>query len=300
MVMREIKDFEEIRTRARAFLCFLLTRNIPNALPDISKEDIIQALEKIKQENTEIDALYILDKKGIQIIDAISNHTEYRKGKNSNKSLRASYYRAVKEKKCIMTDPYPSSKIKKIVITASYPVYDDKDNLKFIVCLDITLKNILQMAHPTSIDSNFGTFNKIIYSLFCFALAMVSSLLFFKGLMSISTYGFNISKLDIKEIFESTILITLSLAIFDLVKTIFEEEVLGKNKKGEDDDIHKTMIRFLGSIIIALSIEALMLVFKFAIINPDKIIYAVYLIAGVTFLLFGLAYYLKAIKHEKM
>jgi len=298
MVMREIKDFEEIRTRARAFLCFLLTRNIPNALPDISKEDIVQALEKIKQENTEIDALYILDKKGIQIIDAISNNVEYRKGKNSNKSLRASYYRAVKEKKCIMTDPYPSSKTKKIVVTASYPVYDDKENLKFIVCLDITLKNILQIAHPTSIDSNFGAFNKIIYSLFCFALLMVSSLLFFKGLMSISAYGFNIEKLDIKEIFESTILITLSLAIFDLVKTIFEEEVLGKNKKGEDDDIHKTMIRFLGSIIIALSIEALMLVFKFAIINPDKIIYAVYLIVGVTFLLIGLAYYLKVIKRD--
>jgi hypothetical protein len=267
-------------------------------LPNISQEDIVQALKKIKKENTEIDALYILDKQGIQIIDAISNNADYRKGKNSNKSLRASYYRAVKEKKCIMTDPYPSSKTKEIVVTASYPVYDDKGKLRYVVCLDITLKNLLKVVHPTSIDSLFGRFNKIAYALFCFALFMVAFLLFFKGLSSIATYGFNIEKLDIKEIFESTILITLSLAIFDLIKTIFEEEVLGKNPKTHIDDIHKTMIRFLGSIIIALSIEALMLVFKFAIIGPEKILYAVFLLFGVTFLLFGLAYYLKSIKRD--
>ncbi len=300
MVSKEIQDFEEIRVNARAFLCFLLTRNIPNSLPNISPKDIIQALKKIKKENTEIDALYILDEKGIQIIDAISNHIEYRKGKNSNKSLRASYYRAVKEKKCILTDPYPSSKTKELVVTASYPVYDDKNKLRYVVCIDITLKNLLKLVHPTSIDSFFGKFNKISYSLFCFALLMVSFLLFFKGLSSIAIYGMQIQKLDIKEIFESTILITLSLAIFDLIKTIFEEEVLGKNRKEHIDDIHKTMIRFLGSIIIALSIEALMLVFKFAIIGPEKILYAVFLLFGVTFLLFGLAYYLKSINKNNV
>jgi len=298
MVSKEIKDFEEIRVKARAFLCFLLTRNIPNALPNISQDDIIRALKKIKKENSEIDALYILDQKGIQIIDAISNNSDYRKGKNSNKSLRASYYRAVKEKKCILTDPYPSSKTKELVVTASYPVYDDNNKLKYVVCLDITLKKLLQAFHPTSVDSIFGTFNKVAYALFCFALFMVAFLLFFKGLSSVATYGFSIEKLDIKEIFESTILITLSLAIFDLIKTLFEEEVLGKNTKEHVDDIHKTMIRFLGSIIIALSIEALMLVFKFAIIGPEKILYAVFLLFGVTFLLFGLAYYLKSIKRE--
>lgn len=93
--------------------------------------------------------------------------------------------------------------------------------------------------------------------------------------------------------FEATILITLSLAIFDLVKAIFEEEVLGKHQKEKNFQVHKTMIRFLGSIIIAISIEALMLVFKFTLIEPDKIIYAVYLIGGVTMLLIGLAVYIR-------
>jgi uncharacterized membrane protein YczE len=59
------------------------------------------------------------------------------------------------------------------------------------------------------------------------------------------------------------------------------------------------MIRFLGSIIIALSIEALMLVFKFAITEPEKLISAVYLILGVTALMIGLSIYIYVNKTEK-
>ena len=44
--------------------------------------------------------------------------------------------------------------------------------------------------------------------------------------------------------FKATILLTLSLAIFDLVKAIFEEEVLGKEKKQGAGDSHQTMYAF--------------------------------------------------------
>jgi hypothetical protein len=59
------------------------------------------------------------------------------------------------------------------------------------------------------------------------------------------------------------------------------------------------MVRFLGSIIIALSIESLMLVFKFALTDPSKLLYAVYLIGGVTALILGLSVYIKATKEDK-
>ena len=42
-----------------------------------------------------------------------------------------------------------------------------------------------------------------------------------------------------------------------------------------------------------------MLVFKFAIIGPEKIMYAVYLIGAVTFLLIALSYYLKSTANLK-
>ena len=69
--------------------------------------------------------------------------------------------------------------------------------------------------------------------------------------------------------------------------------MLGSQKSQDSKIVHKTMIRFLGSIVIALAIEALMLVFKFTIIEPEKLIYAVYLIGGVTLLLVGLSLYVK-------
>ena len=296
MIVKEIEQFSEIRVKARAYLCYLLQRYIPNNMPEPSLDNIVTSLKILKKEIPQAEAFYILDKSGMQIIDAISNSAEYRKGKGINRSMRAYYYRAVKEKRCILTDPYPSLLTHELTITASYPVYNDKKQLIYIVCIDISLKDALKIFHPTSIDSIFGNFSKISYFSFTIALMMVAILLFSKGIMSIFIYGYHFQNLDIKEIFESTILITLSLAIFDLVKTLFEEEVLGHHKRRETSDIHKTMIRFLGSIVIALSIEALMLVFKFAIIGPEKIIYAVYLVGAVTLLLFGLSFYIKSMK----
>ncbi|BCD60720.1 MULTISPECIES: PDC sensor domain-containing protein [unclassified Nitratiruptor] len=294
MVVSEIEEFSEIRTKARAYLCFLLQRYIPNYVPDPSLDNIINALKILKKELPLADAFYVLDKTGTQIIDAVSNNPEYRRGKGINRSMRAYYYRAVREKRCILTDPYPSLLTHELTVTASYPIYDERKQLVYIVCVDISLKNLLKMFHPSSIDSHFGQFSKVIYGFFSFALLVVALLLLAKGMGSIIAESLVFQDVEIKEIFESTILITLSLAIFDLVKTLFEEEVLGHHKKRRTNDIHKTMIRFLGSIVIALSIEALMLVFKFAIIGPEKILYAVYLIGAVTLLLLALSYYLKS------
>ena len=58
------------------------------------------------------------------------------------------------------------------------------------------------------------------------------------------------------------------------------------------------MLRFIGSIIIALAIEALMLVFKFAITAPDHIINAIYLIAGVAMLMIALRVYLISVRNK--
>jgi len=257
------------------------------------------ALKKIKKEVSEIDAFYVLDAKGRQVINNISTTSSYRVGEGENRADRAYYYRAVREKRCILTDPYPSRIEGKLVVTAAYPVYNDKGTLQYVVCADIPLDKLLHMVHPSSGETAFGRFTKYSYAAFSVALFGVAVILFINGVKSFIVAEFNVLNIDIKEMFEATILLTLSLAIFDLVKAIFEEEVLGQHRKGEADDIHKTMVRFLGSIIIALAIEALMLVFKFAIIDPEKLVYAVYLIAGVTMLLFGLSFYLKSIRKER-
>ena len=299
MIIREIQQFAEIRPRARAYLCYLFTRNIPNRMPEPSLEVITTSLDKIVHEVEEFEALYLLDAKGEQVINNITDDPHKKGGLGQNRSAKSYYYRAVREKRCVLSDPYPSALTNDLTVTSSYPIYDDVGSLRYIACIDVSLEHILKIAHPSSLESIFGKSSRFIYALFSLCLLIIAMLLLYNGMRSLFTHGFDFNLLDIEAMFESTILITLSLAIFDLVKTIFEEEVLGRSERDENSGVHKTMVRFLGSIIIALAIEALMLVFKYAIIDTSHIVNAVYLIVGVTLLLFGLAFYLKAISHKR-
>ena len=259
-------------------------------------------LQTLKDNIPKADLLYVLNPEGQQIGQMLTG-----KGKilydaddiGTDRSDRAYYYRTLQEHRCVLSDPYPSLGTNKMVVTSSFPIYDEDNNLLFILCVDIELKNILKMVHPTSMDSIFGKASKIVYTVFSIALAMVALLLFLKGISGFFSLGLEFKSIDINEMFKSTILLTLALAIFDLVKAIFEEEVLGKEKHHGTGDGHQTMIRFLGSIIIALSIESLMLVFKFALTDPSKLLYAVYLIGAVTALMIGLSIYIEANKSSK-
>ncbi len=299
MVVREIEQFGEVRQRARAYFCYLFNRNMPIRLPNLDLEEINNSLDKIVNEIDSFEALYVLDASGKQVTDNLTNKQEYKGGIGTNRSNKSYFYRAVRQKRCVLTDPYPSSLTNSLTVTAAYPIYDDKSELKYVACMDISLKDVLKIAHPSSLQSMFGDFVKVSYSMFSLALLMVAFLLFYNGIASIISHGFMSATEDIEAMFKATILLTLALAIFDLVKTIFEEEVLGRHNRDDVSGIHKTMVRFLGSIVIALAIEALMLVFKFAITDPTHIISAVYLIGGVSVLLVSLAYYVQSVSVKR-
>ncbi|MDE5602890.1 MAG: PDC sensor domain-containing protein [Helicobacter sp.] len=293
MLSKEILHFNEIRYEIRAYLCFLFQRNIKNHLPYIELNKIIEGLHKIEKEVGIFELLYILDSAGNLVVDGITSNTDLKCKKGENYNDRAYFYRAIKEKKCILTDPYPSVVSGTLVITAAYPLYNDRGELIYVACIDLPLEKIPYLVNPTFLFGISSNFRKIVYFAMSFALFVICVLLLVKGSVSMWDALGNFNNLDIKDVFEATILITLSLAIFDLVSAIFEEEVLGRHKSQDSKVVHQTMIRFLGSIIIALAIEALMLVFKMTITEPDKLIYAVYLIAGVTSLLIGLSLYIK-------
>ena len=218
MVIKEIQQYAEIRPKARAYLCYLLARNIPNKTPEVNLDTIVSALKKIKKEVKEIDTLYVLDAMGRQVINNISKTQAYRSGAGENRADRAYYYRAVREKRCILTDPYPSRIEGILVVTAAYPVYNEKGQLQYVVCADIPLDKLLHMVHPSSGETAFGRFTRITYGAFSLALLAVAFILFINGVKSFFTAQFNVFNIDIKEMFDATILLTLSLAIFDLVK----------------------------------------------------------------------------------
>ncbi len=296
LVVKEIQEYAQVRTKARAYLCYIMSRNISQSMGgETTLESLLTRIDKLNDAIPNAEVIYAIDGNGIQMVDNISSKSKLRGfGKGEDRSDRAYYYKTIKEHRCMLTDPYPSLISNDLVVTATFPLYDKDDKLLAIICIDITLQNILKMVHPSSIDSTFGSISKWVYTAFSVALFAVALLLFIKGITSFLHFGMNFSDIDVNKIFKSTILLTLSLAIVDLVKAIFEEEVLGKEKKKDSsDDSHQTMVRFLGSIIIAISIEALMLVFKFALTDPEKLMYAVYLIAGISILIIALSVYLK-------
>ncbi len=293
MVAKDIDSFSQIRVKARAYFCYLFSKNLPNRLPSISSESIMAKMQKIKGDLKECEGVYLLDHKGVQVTPTFLKHGQLDDDVGLIRADRAYYYRAMREKRCTITDPYPSLITQELTVTASQPIFDERGEIQYVACLDMPLGELLRVMHPMAFSSMFGQLMRYSYAAYAVALSVIAIMLFIKAVGSFITFGQDLGHLELNNIFESTILLTLSLAIFDLVKTLLEEEVLGERSSNSTFDMHKTMVRFLGSIIIALSIEALMLVFKFAITEPSKLINAIYIIGGVFMLIIGLAVYIR-------
>jgi hypothetical protein len=91
---------------------------------------------------------------------------------------------------------------------------------------------------------------------------------------------------------EPVIALTLGLAIFDLAKTLLAQEVVFKSYSKNTSLEYKVLTKFSITIIIALLIESLMVVFKIAIDDYSHMIYALYLISGVSILILSLGVFI--------
>ncbi len=297
MVANDIQHFNKGRTKARAYFCYLFSNNLPSNIPELSQSMVVPRLLSLKADLQNCEGAYLLDHRGHQVTPTyLPDSKEDTDGIGRIRSDRAYYYRAVKEKRCTMTDPYPSLITHELTVTASHPIYDDKGKLKFVACLDMPLEEVLAISELNTLDSTFASFFKFAYLFFAFALTAVALLLFFHAIQSFFVKEISAEHISIDAMFKATILLTLSLAIFDLAKTLIEEEVLGQHKDHDISGPHKTMVKFLGSIIIALSIEALMLVFKFAITDPEHLLNSMYIVVGVALLIVSLAIYIRFTK----
>lgn len=298
MVAADIELFSRGRTKARAYFCYLFAKNIPNRLPSLSEEMILPRLRKIKADLENCEGVYLLDAKGVQVTSTYTAKKEIKEDVGKIRAHRAYYYRAVREERCTITDPYPSLITGNLTVTASAPIFSETGELMYVACLDMPFEEVLKISHMNTHDVAFGRLFKFTYAIFAFSLMAIALLLFTHAIQDFLTLKIGLHILSIDAMFKATILLTLSLAIFDLAKTLIEEEVLGQHKENNISGPHKTMVKFLGSIIIALSIEALMLVFKFAITDPNKLIYSMYIVASVSFLLLSLAVYIKFTKNR--
>ncbi len=139
----------------------------------------------------------------------------------------------------------------------------------------------------------FDFMTKSIYALIGYSLSLFALILIFYAIYNFINHSVDEDISIFQLIFKSTIALTLGLAIFDLAKNLLEHEVVYKGQFENESGSHRLLEKFLISIIIALSIEALMTVFKIALMNYKDIVFAVYLIVAISIMIVSLSFFHK-------
>lgn len=186
-----------------------------------------------------------------------------------------------------ITNPYLHN------ITGMPSVTVIKQEEDHFLVVDFDMLKLLEELRLIEHNSLFEKVNKVVMGGGSLLLGLVSVFLILYGgfiFGKVVLLSFNSSEI-LHEIFTSVISITIGLAIYDLSKTMIENEVLFKTLDPANEIQSKILSKFLTSIIIALSIESLMAVFKIVLDDYSKIINAFYLIVGVTLLIVGTGFY---------
>lgn len=163
---------------------------------------------------------------------------------------------------------------------------------------DFELYSLLKELSLIEGNETFNLFSKYFYTLFGILLALFSFALISYALYSAYTILTEVVTDLLTGIFRSIIALTLALAIFDLSKTILEHEVFYKSLSRNNNLENRLLARFLTSIIIALSIESLMVVFKIALSDYSQMIHAFYLISGVGIMIVSLSIFVFIMRYS--
>jgi hypothetical protein len=187
-----------------------------------------------------------------------------------------------KEDNFAFSKPYISSATRNTCVTVTIKENDE------IIFLDFRLDILLEKLSLVELNKPFHALTKGFYIFAGFSMMLLSIITIVFSLYDFVYYIFVKSTLSLEMIFKPIIALTLSIAIFDLAKTILEQEVFFKSYSKNSKVETKILTKFLSTIIIALSIEALIVVFKIAINDYEKMINAFYLIAGISLILISL------------
>jgi hypothetical protein len=191
-----------------------------------------------------------------------------------------------KESNIAFSTPYISSATSSNCVTVTIKEGDE------IFFLDFQIDILLQKLNLIELNKPFHSITKAFYVIAGFSMMVLALITIIFSLYDFIAYLFSIHDLSLEMIFKPIIALTLSIAIFDLAKTILEQEVFFKSYSKNSKLETKILTKFLTTIIIALSIEALIVVFKIAINDYDQMINAFYLIAGIALILISLTVFI--------
>lgn len=259
-------------------------------------EALSNSMEWLGENYPFVDLMFTLDGKGVQLSPNISNNSKTDKeinlGQGIDRSYRPYFIEANKQDGIVVTAPYLSTSSHKLCISATLKHVNKAGELMGILVLDIDLEHAIEFLMGDRKRKKFHPFFTVIYSL------IVTGLFFIVGILLFSAGSEIVSliiaptpeNLQLKP-FGIIIFLTLALAIFDLGKTTIEEEVLMKKDIFRHSSTRRTITRFMATILIAVSIEALLLMFKSVLGAPQYLTNAVAMMGASVGLMVGLGIY---------
>ncbi|WP_419766154.1 MAG: hypothetical protein ACNI28_05210 [Arcobacter sp.] len=191
-----------------------------------------------------------------------------------------------KDKSTAFSSPYISSATRSNCITLTIKEGDE------IIFLDFKIETLLERLELIELNKPFHTLTKIFYAIAGFSMVLLALFIILYSLGDFFTSLIIHYDFTLDAIFKPIIALTLGIAIFDLAKTILEQEVFFKSYSRNSKVDTRMVIKFLITIIIALSIEGLMVVFKIAIENYTEMLNALYLITGISFIIIALSIFI--------
>ena len=240
------------------------------------------------------EVIYCVNSNFVQYTPSVGRKHTYDEREGTDKSF---YFKWVsfKEESIHISNPYLHHITGLPTLTAVKQTHDE------YVVVDFDMLKLLEELRLIEHNSAFEKVNTYIMAGGGILLGLVSIfLILYGGYIFFAMLIDNTTTKDVMhEIFTSIISITIGLAIYDLAKTIIENDVLFKTFNYGNDLQSKTLSKFLTSIIIALSIESLMAVFKIVLDDYSKLINAFYLVLGVTLLIVGTAVFNMLSQREK-
>jgi hypothetical protein len=85
--------------------------------------------------------------------------------------------------------------------------------------------------------------------------------------------------------------VIIAIAVFDVAKFIFEEEVIEPREKRDTAEARRSLTRFISTLVIAIFLEALITVFRVSSVRITEMLYPTALLVAGTLLMLGLGLY---------
>lgn len=243
-----------------------------------------------------VDLIFTLDGSGVQTSKNISARSngdrEPNRGQGVDRRHRPYFKKAAESDSVIVTEPYLSTSSHKLCISSAVRCTEEHGQIKGILVVDIDLADAIEFLMGDRRRKKFQPLFVSVYSLIVLGLFVVVAVLLFSAGSEIVSLLDTAShdKLHLKP-FGIIIFLTLALAVFDLGKTTLEEEVLMHKDIFRHSSTRRTITRFIAAILIAVSIESLLLMFKSVLETPEYLANAVAMMAAAIGLLVGLGVY---------